>query len=61
MLHKESPLGEITLECFLTGAKNVFQVRVAGSVGRPDPLSVPVVFSCFSSCAAHTGSHLSYW
>lgn len=26
MLHKESPLGEITLECFLTGAKNVFQL-----------------------------------
>lgn len=27
MLHKESPLGEITLECFLSGAKNVFQVQ----------------------------------
>lgn len=26
MLHKESPLGEITLECFLTGTKNVFQL-----------------------------------
>ena len=26
MLHAESPLGEITLECFLTGAKNVFQL-----------------------------------
>uniref|UniRef100_A0A7S0NU20 Upf1 domain-containing protein n=1 Tax=Calcidiscus leptoporus TaxID=127549 RepID=A0A7S0NU20_9EUKA len=26
MLHKESPLGEINLECFLTGAKNVFQL-----------------------------------
>ena len=26
MLHKESPLGEITLECFITGAKNVFQL-----------------------------------
>ena len=26
MLHKESPLGEITLECFLTGAKNIFQL-----------------------------------
>jgi regulator of nonsense transcripts 1 len=26
MLHKESPLGEITLECFLTGGKNVFQL-----------------------------------
>ena len=26
MLHKESPLGEITLECFLTGARNVFQL-----------------------------------
>ena len=26
VLHKESPLGEITLECFLTGTKNVFQL-----------------------------------
>ena len=26
MLHKESPLGEIKLECFLTGATNVFQL-----------------------------------
>ena len=26
MLHRESPLGEITLECFLSGAKNVFQL-----------------------------------
>ena len=26
VLHKESPLGEITLECFLTGAKNIFQL-----------------------------------
>ena len=26
MLHKESPLGEITLECFITGTKNVFQL-----------------------------------
>ena len=26
MLHKESPLGEIMLECFITGAKNVFQL-----------------------------------
>ena len=26
VLHKESPLGEITLECFLTGGKNVFQL-----------------------------------
>ena len=25
-LHQESPLGEITLECFLTGNKNVFQL-----------------------------------
>ena len=25
MLHKESPLGEIILECFLTGWRNVFQ------------------------------------
>ena len=28
MLHKESPLGEITLECFISGAKNVFQVSL---------------------------------
>ena len=26
MLHKESPLGEITLECFLTGVTNAFQL-----------------------------------
>jgi hypothetical protein len=26
MLHEESPLGQITLECFLTGAKNVFSL-----------------------------------
>ena len=26
MLHSESPLGEITLECFLTGIKNVFSL-----------------------------------
>ena len=31
VLHKESPLGEITLECFLTGTKNVFQL------GAPRP------------------------
>ena len=31
VLHKESPLGEITLECFLTGTKNVFQL------GPPPP------------------------
>ena len=26
MLHKESPLGEITLECFISGVKNAFQL-----------------------------------
>lgn len=25
-LHKDSPLGEMTLECYLTGTKNVFQL-----------------------------------
>ena len=33
VLHKESPLGEITLECFLTGTKNVFQLGAP----RPTP------------------------
>ena len=37
MLHRESPLGEITLECFLSGAKNVFQL---GSVPVKEDLVV---------------------
>jgi hypothetical protein len=46
MLHKESPLGEITLECFLTGGHNVFQlgfvVRVLAGL---NPRSEPTVWT----------------
>ena len=38
VLHKESPLGEITLECFLTGTKNVFQL---GAPRPPLPAGAP--------------------
>ena len=42
VLHKESPLGEITLECFLTGTKNVFQLGAPRPVPpRPAPPSPP--------------------
>ena len=37
VLHKESPLGEITLECFLTGTKNVFQLGPPPRRAAPPP------------------------
>ena len=37
VLHKESPLGEITLECFLTGTKNVFQLGARPAPPRTAP------------------------
>ena len=40
VLHKESPLGEITLECFLTGTKNVFQLGA--------PAASPLLFAGLS-------------
>lgn len=35
-LHKSSPLGEMLLECYVTGNRNIFNVR-AGPPRRPAP------------------------
>ena len=57
MLHKESPLGEIALECFLTGTKNLFQL---GFVPVKDDLVVLLARDADAQASEHDWD-LSKW